>query len=168
MDLLDSTYHVSKPDTVVSHHGWPTPGLTCKLIEMASRRTIEAYHTWSEPTGLRMNFFECNMPYTHGYSAALSELHVWTLHSHHPDTGPIIYGDIKPPPQGLLWVHMPIDHDEYITEIWAVSGRGSPFFSLMVGKDDPVFIPYRTNAMFPLVLDKQGTSRPVWPLHRKV
>ncbi|KAK8920324.1 hypothetical protein VCV18_007627 [Metarhizium anisopliae] len=69
--LLDSTDPpVSRSDSPLDQ-AWPTPGLSCRLIDLDTCSSAEGL-----PDNLRMSFVDCNTPGTNGYSAAISGFHI--------------------------------------------------------------------------------------------
>lgn len=114
-------------------HSWPTPGLACRLIDIDSRDASKA-----PPIDLRMSFFECNSSLTSGYSVAISWFHIVGIHAHHSGASARFYSDLDASSGSLLWMYMPINTDEYVTEIWTVRYLQSGFAGLMVRCADHV------------------------------
>ncbi|KAI0490551.1 hypothetical protein F4859DRAFT_520317 [Xylaria cf. heliscus] len=118
--LLESGDTLSIRNGAVPGRGWPTPGLDCRLIDLdACDRTGTALDS------LRMTYFDCNKPTIDGYSAAICGFHIAKLYAHHTDTSANFYKDIDDIDDDILWMYMPIDQDEYLSEIWAITAPDS-------------------------------------------
>ncbi|POR35542.1 Uncharacterized protein TPAR_04278 [Tolypocladium paradoxum] len=114
--------------SAVPGHGWPTPELACRLIDLETCHLARG-----EPNGLRMSFFDCNKPSTEGYSAAICGLHISKLYAHHPGTNSSFYEELDNVSSSMLWIYMPIDQDEYLADVWAIRHAHSGFIALMIG-----------------------------------
>lgn len=88
-----------------------------------------------------MNFFDCNKPGTEGYSAAILGLHISKLCAHHPGINKGFYEEADTVSSSMLWIHMPMDDDEYLAEVWAIRHTRSGFVALMVSPTVSATIP---------------------------
>ncbi|KAI1820331.1 hypothetical protein F4861DRAFT_73742 [Xylaria intraflava] len=124
--LLESTDCLSTWNDAVPRQGWPTPGLDCRLIDLDECGIAKA-----TPNNLRMTSFDCNKPMIDGYSAGICGFYIAKLHSHHSGTSTNFYRDIDGLSRSILWMYMPVDQDEYLTEIWALYPSGPGFTALL-------------------------------------
>ncbi|RFU24523.1 hypothetical protein B7463_g11814, partial [Scytalidium lignicola] len=70
------------------------------------------------PDGLRMCYLDCNGPHTTGYSAATNGVSIATIQAHGKNMDYGLYRDVDRFFAGtMLWIYMPIDHGEHLTEI---------------------------------------------------
>ncbi|OTA80871.1 hypothetical protein M434DRAFT_17566 [Hypoxylon sp. CO27-5] len=86
-------------------------------VAVVNLRTLDATVDNACGDSPRMNFFDCNSPDLIGYSVAITEQNVITVHSHRQDTDLSFYQNVKPIRKPILWLYMPIEKDEYVTEI---------------------------------------------------
>lgn len=71
----------------------------------------------------RMDFIPCNEPGITGYSAGWGK-NIMTIHAHRGDEDTRFYKDFDPfLTQPLVWVHMPIDPGETISDVWMRRGK---------------------------------------------
>ncbi|KID88977.1 hypothetical protein MGU_04320 [Metarhizium guizhouense ARSEF 977] len=125
--LLDSTDPpVSRSDSPLDQ-AWPTPGLSCRLIDLDTCGSAKGL-----PDNLRMSFIDCNTPGTNGYSAAISGFHILKMYAHGLDTTTQFDLDMDDDASSVLWMYMPIDADEYLEQVWAVKHPESGFLGLML------------------------------------
>jgi len=101
-----------EPSKYVFVRGWPIPEL--QIRGLTGFAVTDDHH-------LRMAPLECNTPDIEGYSALVCKSNVSKIYAHSRRAAPCPYedGDL-----GLdlgMWVYMPIDSDEYLTEIWSVT-----------------------------------------------
>lgn len=110
--LLDSTDPpVSRSDSPLDQE-WPTPGLSCRLIDLDTCSSAEGL-----PDNLRMSFVDCNTPGTNGYSAAISGFHILKMYAHGLDTTTQFDLDLDDDASSVLWIYMPIGADEYLVQV---------------------------------------------------
>ncbi len=65
-----------------------------------------------------MHYFECNAPGTTGYSVATDGFDIYAIHAHHRNKKSVsIYTDPSLSSLSLHWIYMPVDREEYLTEI---------------------------------------------------
>lgn len=97
--------------------GWPSPGLDYK--------TISIYGVEIDSCGFRMNMLDCHSPTIEGYSclAHNESASIKAIVAHHHGSG----GACRQDPRMYesysfgTWIHMPIDKDEHLEDIWLVS-----------------------------------------------
>jgi hypothetical protein len=65
-----------------------------------------------------MSFFECNAAYTTGYSMATNGVSIATVCAHSQKMDLTFYEEVDTFfGWSMVWIYMPIDEDEYVTEI---------------------------------------------------
>jgi hypothetical protein len=65
-----------------------------------------------------MRYFVCNAPGTIGYSVAFSASIIVAIHAHGRGDNARGYQDVMFRNHSLFWMYMPVEQDEYITEIY--------------------------------------------------
>lgn len=100
----------------ISKPSWSTPGKHRRLIDLNTCEILP-----QAPIGnLRMSSVDCNTPTTYDYTATVSSTYLTRICAHALDT-PIPPFSCEDGIEGhIVWLHMPIDKGEYLTEIWAV------------------------------------------------
>lgn len=129
--LLDSADYTPEHDDTMPAPGWPTPGLTCRVVDLDTCRTVQ-----EALDGMRMDYMDCNRPDTEGYTAAIRGYYISKLYAHQSDTRTRLYEELDSCCNYLIFLYMPIDQDEYIKEIWGICA-GARFSSLMVSSSNP-------------------------------
>lgn len=107
-------------------HGWPTPRLVCKLLDLD---TCDAAKNSSK--NLRMSSLDCNAPLTSGYSAAISGFRISKMYAHRWDTSASFYSDLDSSSNFTLWMYMPVDENEYLSQIWVIRHPDDGLIGLM-------------------------------------
>jgi hypothetical protein len=87
-----------------------------------------------------MRYFFCNAPGTIGYSVTMSSGIIMAIYAHKRDEDVQFYQDVSVGNPSLLWMYMPVEQGEYVTEIYGryirqwVGPRvmGPPIIGLMV------------------------------------
>ncbi|KAI0433509.1 hypothetical protein F5Y09DRAFT_298597 [Xylaria sp. FL1042] len=87
---------------------WHTPEHRPELIRFHSLNS-------TSPAQLRMTTILCNSPYTTAYSASW-DWSILCLHAHNADKNLAFYDNVQT--KNALWLYMPIDKGEYISQIW--------------------------------------------------
>ncbi|TAQ88178.1 hypothetical protein B7494_g3492 [Chlorociboria aeruginascens] len=109
-DLVDSKMQfVTLPTRIY----WPIQPPTVTIVDLVNLQApIKGLKD------LRMSFFECNAVNTTGYSMATNGLNIGTVHAHGQNMDLTFYKDIDTPSAWpMVWIYMPIDEGEYVTEI---------------------------------------------------
>lgn len=75
--------------------------------------------------------FNCNEPAVTGYSACWAA-NLMTIHAHRDGEDMAFYKDFDACSSRAIWVYMPVDPGELISEIWARCGRQYGHMGLMV------------------------------------
>ena len=104
----------SDTDMLFEVHGpaaWPTPGLECRI-----KGLVPFDSDMVRPDNLRMRSVDCNRPGTTGYSVALSGFDVLRFHPHSTSTIADFYEELDDDPS-VLWMYVPVDPGERLTEI---------------------------------------------------
>jgi hypothetical protein len=85
-----------------------------------------------------MSFFECNAARTTGYSVATNGTSTATIQMHNQNMDLSFYKEVDSSfGWSMVWIYMPIDEGEYVTEICRRFGFrhiGLDSLGLMVGK----------------------------------
>lgn len=79
---------------------------------------------------------DCNKPSIEGYSAAICGRHISKLYACHSGTNTPFYEELDRVSTGMLWMYMPVDQDEYLSELWAINPMGAGCIALMVSSHD--------------------------------
>ena len=128
-DLFDSKEQSVTP----AHIYWPIPAPAATIIDLATLQ-----HPHREPDGLRMSFIECNASHITGYSVATNGVSTATLHAHSQNMDLTFYKEVDSFfGWSMVWIYMPIDQGEYVTEIcrrFGFRNVGLDSLGLMVGK----------------------------------
>ncbi|KAK1852032.1 hypothetical protein CCHR01_05368 [Colletotrichum chrysophilum] len=93
--------------------GWPTPLSSPPLVVKLA--TLEPPR--DPPDGLRMDFFDCNAPYTIGYSVAVKGRAIAGVVAHKIGEAAVRSVYEKTCPTDCYWQFMPINEGEYLTDI---------------------------------------------------
>lgn len=124
--LLD-TSPPNRRTLLAPSYNYPRPGLSCTV------KNIKIYETPSAVTRpLRMKFIECNKPGIEGYSVGLCGFHISKLCAHYTGAKTPFYDELDKVSNVTLWIHMPIDQDEYLMELWMIWHRGPGCVALIV------------------------------------
>lgn len=105
----------TKLKRVESHFGnsvsWPIPDPPSNIFRFPPDAP------WD--THIRMDYFECNMPGTMGYSVATDGTSMFAIYNHRAgETDLSFYNPTYlRHHRNLVWIYMPIDEGEYVTEI---------------------------------------------------
>ncbi|KAI0149967.1 hypothetical protein F4776DRAFT_672115 [Hypoxylon sp. NC0597] len=91
---------------------WEPPSVTIINIRSLNEIVHASCGVWP-----RMNSFDCNAPDLTGYSIAMTGERVISIHSHRQDTDLSFYQQLKPIRHPILWLYMPIQKGELITDI---------------------------------------------------
>lgn len=132
--LVDATDSASPSSAPVPSHGWPAPApaprRTYRLINMDTCEAVQG----SSPTHLRMSSLDCNTPRIDGYSAAIFGFHIAKIYAHRSDDSTNFYGDMDMDSvsDSMLWMYMPVDENEQLSQIWAFREPGSELIGLVV------------------------------------
>lgn len=86
----------------------------------------------------QMTWLDLNQPRLEAYSAAINGFHVSTLYAHGRDTQIPPFEDLESVFDDILWLYMPIDRGEYLTEIWCAHATES-FIAFLVRLDNSQF-----------------------------
>ncbi|RDL36813.1 uncharacterized protein BP5553_06165 [Venustampulla echinocandica] len=109
-DIFNNKEQNATPSARIS---WPIPAPTATIIDLASLQRPQ-----KEPSGLRMSFFECNAARTSGYSVATNGVITATIHALGPNMDLTFYKGVDSFfGWSMVWIYMPIDQGEYVTEI---------------------------------------------------
>lgn len=96
---------------------------------MAPHKTAPLYQHSLTPTGvkhpeknLRMISIECNSPEITGYSACWYH-RIIALYAHCKGGATPFYEEIDACYQNAIWIYLPLDKNEWISDIWQRVGR---------------------------------------------
>ncbi|KJZ72249.1 hypothetical protein HIM_08391 [Hirsutella minnesotensis 3608] len=112
VDTIDSMAASSPPLPV---YGWPTPQLVCKVIDLDTCEIAK-----NSSGSLRMSSLDCNAQLTTGYSVAISGFRISKICAHRWDTSASLHNDLDSSSNCTLWMYMPIDENEFLSQIWAI------------------------------------------------
>ncbi|KAH8895320.1 hypothetical protein GQ53DRAFT_838981 [Thozetella sp. PMI_491] len=122
--------HISRPSGIaqlrVKSDGTKIRGLEAAEVNTSNAswasithpREIISLSTLRPRTGtrpIRMRYFDCNAPDTEGYSVATNGYIINAIYTHRQRKNGIPYRDT--PRINDLWIYMPVDQNEYLTEI---------------------------------------------------
>jgi len=81
-----------------------------------------------------MSSLDCNTPRIDGYSAAIFGFHIAKIYAHRSDDSTNFYSDMDMDSvsDSMLWMYMPVDENEHLSQIWAFREPGSGLIGLVV------------------------------------
>ena len=113
LKLRDLVDRQQQTDTALTRIYWPVQAPTVTIVDRVNLQT-----PLKEPNGLRMSYLECNAAHTTGYSMATNGVSIATVHAHSQKMDLNFYEEVNNFfRRSMVWIYMPIDEGEYITEI---------------------------------------------------
>jgi hypothetical protein len=132
LKLRDLLHSREQSDTAPARTYWAIPAPPVPIVDLVSLQA-----PLNQPNGLRISFFDCNAAHTTGYSVAVDGVSIATIHAHGQDMDLTFYEEFKAvSDRPMVWIYMPIDEGEYVTEICRRFGfwHGRDCLGLMVRK----------------------------------